>query len=63
MFIRSDENRNDCLVTNLRGKAFGISSLNKISAVTYSSVIAWRIPRMEEPDRLQPMGPHRVGHD
>ena len=30
---------------------------------THSSVLAWRIPRMEEPDGLPSMGSHRVGHD
>ena len=29
----------------------------------HSSVLAWRIPRMEEPGGLQPMGLQRVGHD
>ena len=31
--------------------------------VTHSSILAWRIPRTEEPGGLRPMGPHRVGHD
>ena len=30
---------------------------------THSSTLAWRIPWMEEPDRLQSMGLLRVGHD
>ena len=30
---------------------------------THSSTIAWKIPRTEEPDRLQSMGSQRVGHD
>ena len=30
---------------------------------THSSVLAWRIPGMVEPDGLSPMGSHRVGHD
>ena len=29
---------------------------------THSSTLAWRIPRMEEPGRLQSMG-SRIGHD
>ena len=28
----------------------------------HSSTIAWKIPRMEEPDGLQSMGLLRVGH-
>ena len=27
-----------------------------------SSTLAWKIPWTEEPDRLQSMGPQRVGH-
>ena len=30
---------------------------------THSSVLAWRIPGMAEPDGLLSMGLHRVGHD
>ena len=30
---------------------------------THSSTLAWRIPWMEEPGRLQSMGSKRVGHD
>ena len=29
---------------------------------TDSSMLAWRIPRTEEPGGLQSMGPQRVGH-
>ena len=29
----------------------------------HSSALAWKIPRMEEPDRLQSMGSQRVGHN
>ena len=29
----------------------------------HSSTLAWKIPWTEEPDRLQSMGPQRVGHD
>ena len=28
-----------------------------------SSILAWKIPWMEEPGRLQSMGLQRVGHD
>ena len=30
---------------------------------THSSVLAWRIPGMEEPGGLSSMGSHRVRHD
>ena len=29
---------------------------------THSSALAWKIPWMENPDRLQSMGLQRVGH-
>ena len=30
---------------------------------TYYSILAWRIPRTEEPSGLQSMGSQKVGHD
>ena len=30
---------------------------------THSSILAWKIPWMEEPGGLQSMGPQRVGHE
>ena len=30
---------------------------------TQSSTLVWKIPWMEEPGRLQSMGPQRVGQD
>ena len=30
---------------------------------TQSSILAWKIPRTEEPGGLKPMGSQRVGHD
>ena len=30
---------------------------------THSSILAWKIPWMEEPNKLQSMGSLRVGHD
>ena len=30
---------------------------------THSSTLAWKIPWMEEPGRLQSMGSQRAGHD
>ena len=31
--------------------------------VTHSSILAWKIPWTEKPDRLQGMGSQRVGHN
>ena len=41
---------------------FHLNALEKEMA-THSSVLAWRIPRMEEPGGLSSMGSHRVGHN
>ena len=30
---------------------------------THSSILAWRIPRTDEPSELQSVGLQRVGHD
>ena len=30
---------------------------------THSNILAWEIPRTEEPGKLQSMGPQRVGHN
>ena len=34
----------------------GIVSLSEKAMETHSSTLAWKIPRMEEPSRLQSMG-------
>ena len=35
----------------------------KESMATHSRILAWRVPRTEEPGELQSTGLHRVGHD
>ena len=42
--------------------SFNFHALEKEMA-THSSVLAWRIPGMEEPGGLPSMGSHRAGHD
>ena len=44
------------------GKEYIKAVLEKAMA-THSSTLAWKIPWMEEPGRLQSMGSLRVGHD
>ena len=41
---------------------FHFHALEKEMA-THSTVLAWRIPGMEEPGGLQSMGSHGVGHN
>ena len=65
------------LETEQAGKCMGSLSQTQLSNFTFtfhfdaleremaahSSVLAWRIPGMEEPGGLPSMGSHRVGHD
>ena len=43
--------------------SLGQEDLLEQEMATYSSTLAWKIPWMEEPGRLQSMGFRRVGHD
>ena len=43
-------------------QSLGWEDLEKEMA-THSSILAWKIPWMEEPGRLQSMRSQRVGHD
>ena len=67
------------LISTAKGLDFPGSSDSKASAynvgdlgredplekemATHSSTLAWKIPWMEEPSRLQSVGSQRVGHD
>ena len=44
-------------------RSLGWEDLLEKEMATHSSTLAWRIPRTEEPGRLQSMGSQRVGHD
>ena len=44
-------------------QSLGREDLLEKEMATHSSIPAWSIPWMEEPDRLQSMGSQRVGHD
>ena len=53
---------------NLPAKETRVQSLSQEDLLeeemaTRSSTLAWRIPRTEEPGRLQSVGSQRVGHD
>ena len=40
-----------------------VGSFSETAMAAHSSTLAWKIPRMEEPGRLQSMGSQRVWHD
>ena len=44
-------------------QSLGWEGLLEKEMATHSSILAWRIPRMEEHGRLQSMGSQRVGHN
>ena len=44
-------------------RSLGWEHLLEKEMATHSSTLAWKIPWMEEPGRLQTMGSQRVGHD
>ena len=46
-----------------RVQSLGREDLLEKEMATHSGVLAWKIPQMEEPDRLPSMGLQRVGHD
>ena len=44
-------------------ESLGWEDLLEKGMATYSSILAWRIPWIEEPGGLQSMGSQRVRHD
>ena len=44
-------------------QSLGQEDLLKKETVTHSSILAWKIPRTEEPGRLYSIGSQRVRHD
>ena len=44
-------------------QSLGQEDLLEKEMAIHSSILAWKIPWMEEPGRLQFMGSQRVGHD
>ena len=44
-------------------KSLGQEDHLEDEAASHSSLLAWRIPRIEEPGGLQSTGSQRVGHD
>ena len=44
-------------------QSLGLEDPLEKEMVTHSRILAWRIPWMEKPGRLQSMGSQRDGHD
>ena len=58
----SDGKESACSAGGL-GLSLGQEDPVEKGMATHSSILAWRIPRTEEPGGLQSMGSQRVGHD
>ena len=52
-----------CKIQETRVQSLGWEDHLEKEMATHSSTLAWKVPRMEEPHRLQSMGLQRVGHD
>ena len=50
-------------VQEIWAQSLGREDLLEKEMATHSSILAWKIPWMEEPGGLQSMGSLRVGHD
>ena len=44
-------------------QSLGQEDLLEKEMAPHSSILAWEIPRTEEPSRLESMGSQKVGHD
>ena len=51
------------IMWEIQVQSLGWEDLLEKEMATHSSILAWKIPWMEEPGRLQSMGSQRVGHD
>ena len=73
-FLKATLSQDFCFSGGSDGKESACNSGNTVQSLgqedplekgiaTHSSILVWRIPRTEEPGRLQSIGSHRVGHD
>ena len=46
-----------------RVQSLGLEDPMEKEMATHSSTLAWKLPRTEEPGRLQSMGSQRIRHD
>ena len=44
-------------------QSLGLEDPLEREMATHSSILAWKVPRTDEPGELQSMGLQRVGHD
>ena len=61
--LRYIAKRNENTMQETQVRSLGWEDPLEKEMATHSSILAWKIPRMEEHGRLQSMGWQRVGHD
>ena len=59
----AQQKRIHLLMQEIRVRSLGWEDPLKKEIATHSSILAWEIPRTDEPGRLQSMGLQRVRHD
>ena len=52
-----------CRTQETRVQSLGCEDPLEMEVATHSSILAWKVPWVEEPGGLQSMGPQRVEHD
>ena len=62
-FPASSDGKESALSVKTRVRFLGQEDPMEKGMATHSSILSWRIPGIEEPDRLQSMRSHRVGQD
>ena len=55
--------KNPPAMQETRAQSLGLEDLLAKEMATNSSILAWEIPRTEEPGGLQSVGSQRFGHD
>ena len=50
-------------IQGARVRSLALEDLLEKEMATHTSILAWRIPWTEEPDKLQSMGSERVRHN
>ena len=63
MTSKKDMKKQTRATSNLKASAQQYQHSSEKAMAPHSSTLAWKIPWMEEPGRLQSMGSLRVGHD
>ena len=57
------DGKESTLMQKTRVQSLGQEDPLKKGRATHSSILAWKIPRIEKPGDLQSMGSQRAGHD